>query len=150
MKNYSNSNSAIIQPKPVAPRRPSSRILVGSIAALLAAHSAQAANQIWTGGSVVDGNWGTILNRDGAVPGSTSILNSTDIATFNAAIANTWGLTGTPIVIDSATQNIGGISFDDSGFGIAPELTPAKVEQRIIKAMAQARAGMAASEEMAV
>ena len=112
MKNYSNSNSAIIQPKPVAPRRPSSRILVGSIAALLAAHSAQAANQIWTGGSVVDGNWGTILNWDGAVPGSTSILNSTDIATFNAAIANTWGLTGTPIVIDSATQNIGGISFD--------------------------------------
>jgi 2-oxoglutarate ferredoxin oxidoreductase subunit alpha len=38
---------------------------------------------------------------------------------------------------------IGGISLDDSGFGIAPELTPAKVEQRIIKAMA-------ASAEMAV
>ena len=39
---------------------------------------------------------------------------------------------------------IGGISFDDSGFGIAPELTPAKVEQRIMQAMAQARAEMAA------
>jgi 2-oxoglutarate ferredoxin oxidoreductase subunit alpha len=32
---------------------------------------------------------------------------------------------------------IGGISFDDSGFGIAPELTPAKVEQRIREAMAR-------------
>jgi hypothetical protein len=33
---------------------------------------------------------------------------------------------------------IGGISFDDSGFGIAPELTPARVEARIRAAMAAA------------
>ena len=43
---------------------------------------------------------------------STSGTGNTDIATFNAAIANTWGnAVGNPIVIDSATQNIGGISF---------------------------------------
>ncbi len=35
-------------------------------------------------------------------------------------------------------EAIGGISFDDSGFGIAPELTPARVEERIRGAMARA------------
>jgi 2-oxoglutarate ferredoxin oxidoreductase subunit alpha len=34
-------------------------------------------------------------------------------------------------------ESIGGVSFDDSGFGIAPELTPAKVEKRIRDAMAR-------------
>lgn len=34
-------------------------------------------------------------------------------------------------------ESIGGISFDDSGFGIAPELTPARVEHRIREAMAR-------------
>lgn len=34
-------------------------------------------------------------------------------------------------------ESIGGVSFDASGFGIAPELTPAKVEARIIAAMAR-------------
>lgn len=38
---------------------------------------------------------------------------------------------------DKQVESIGGISFDDSGFGIAPELTPAKVEARIREAMAQ-------------
>ena len=37
---------------------------------------------------------------------------------------------------DRAIASIGGISFDDSGFGIAPELTPAKVARRIREAMA--------------
>jgi 2-oxoglutarate ferredoxin oxidoreductase subunit alpha len=32
---------------------------------------------------------------------------------------------------DKTVTSIGGISFDDSGFGIAPELTPEKVEHRI-------------------
>ena len=36
---------------------------------------------------------------------------------------------------DQTIEAIGGISFDDSGFGIAPELTPAKVEVRIRAAM---------------
>jgi 2-oxoglutarate ferredoxin oxidoreductase subunit alpha len=38
---------------------------------------------------------------------------------------------------DRPVAFIGGISFDDSGFGIAPELTPARVEARIVRAMAQ-------------
>ncbi len=37
--------------------------------------------------------------------------------------------------IDRTVEFIGGISFDDSGFGIAPELTPARVEARIRRAM---------------
>jgi len=37
---------------------------------------------------------------------------------------------------DRRIEFIGGISFDDSGFGIAPELTPARVEARILRAMA--------------
>ena len=40
---------------------------------------------------------------------------------------------------DRRIESIGGISFDDSGFGIAPDLTPAKVEARIRTAMAPAR-----------
>ena len=73
----------------------------------------RAASQTWTGGSVVNGNWSTIGNwSGGAAPGSTSLTTSTDIATFNAAIANTWGnAAGNPIVIDSASQNISGITF---------------------------------------
>ncbi len=38
---------------------------------------------------------------------------------------------------DREVESIGGISFDDSGFGIAPELTPAKVEVRIRDAMSR-------------
>ena len=62
---------------------------------------------------MVNGNWSTIINwvGDSAAPGATSATTNTDIATFNAAIANTWGLVGTPIVLDSATLNLGGISF---------------------------------------
>jgi len=37
---------------------------------------------------------------------------------------------------DKQVESIGGISFDDSGFGIAPELTPGKVAARIREAMA--------------
>jgi 2-oxoglutarate ferredoxin oxidoreductase subunit alpha len=40
-------------------------------------------------------------------------------------------------IADRAIASIGGISFDDSGFGIAPELTPEKVEKRIMQAMTQ-------------
>ena len=88
-------------------------ILAVSALALLGFHSTQAANQNWTGGSVVNGNWGTVGNwSGGAAPGSTVVTTNTDVATFNAAIANTWGnAAGNPIVIDSASQNIGGISF---------------------------------------
>lgn len=72
-----------------------------------------AANQTWTGGSVANGNWSTGANwNGGAAPGATSGTTSTDVATFNAAIANTWGnASGNPVVIDSATQNLGGFTF---------------------------------------
>jgi 2-oxoglutarate/2-oxoacid ferredoxin oxidoreductase subunit alpha len=42
-------------------------------------------------------------------------------------------------VRDRPIEFIGGISFDDSGFGIAPELTPRRVEARIREAMARAQ-----------
>ena len=94
-------------------RSKTAAILVGSIAALLAVQSAQAASQVWDGGSVVDGSW-SFPNWLGnpPAPGDTASTTNTDVATFNAAIANTWGLVGTPIVIDSGTQNIGGLAFD--------------------------------------
>ncbi|OYV04913.1 MAG: hypothetical protein CFE26_14355, partial [Verrucomicrobiales bacterium VVV1] len=77
----------------------------------LATPSAFAANQNWIGG-VTNANWGTGNNWSGAAaPGSPTLTTNTDVATFNAAIANTWGLAATPILINSATQNIGGISF---------------------------------------
>lgn len=41
-------------------------------------------------------------------------------------------------------EAIGGISFDDSGFGIAPELTPARVEARILAALGPHPAELAA------
>ena len=40
-------------------------------------------------------------------------------------------------VRDRDAESIGGISFDASGFGIAPQLTPAKVTERIRAAMAR-------------
>ena len=85
-------------------------ILAGSLATPLA----QAASQTWDGGSGANGNWSTPLNwvGDAAAPGATSGTTNIDVATFNTAIANTWGnAVGNPIMIDSATQNIGGISF---------------------------------------
>jgi 2-oxoglutarate ferredoxin oxidoreductase subunit alpha len=42
-------------------------------------------------------------------------------------------------VRDRDADSIGGLSFDSSGFGIAPELTPEKVEARILNAMAELR-----------
>ncbi|MFN0080128.1 MAG: beta strand repeat-containing protein [Prosthecobacter sp.] len=79
---------------------------------LLPALTGQAANQTWIGGSLIDGNWSSGGNwSGGAAPGSTSVTNSPDIATFNAAIANGWGTLATPIVIDSTTQNIFGLTF---------------------------------------
>ena len=38
---------------------------------------------------------------------------------------------------DRPIEAIGGISFDNSGFGIAPELTPGKVETRVREALAR-------------
>jgi fibronectin-binding autotransporter adhesin len=88
-------------------------ILGGSVAALFS-YGVHAANETWNGGSLVNGLWSDLSDWvGGAPPGSTSSTTDTDVATFNAAIANTWGNSaGNPIVIDSTTQNIGGINFD--------------------------------------
>ena len=81
--------------------------------ALAMVGNANAASQTWNGGSATDGNWSDISNwAGGAAPGATSGTTSADVATFNTAIAHGWGNSGTPIVIDQTTQNIGGISFD--------------------------------------
>ena len=108
-----------------APRNPlliSKKLMAHSPARALAALltvitvsslSLQAANQTWDGGSTVNGNWSTILNWNGdvAAPGATSGTTNADVATFNAAIANTWGnAANNPIVITSGL-NISGISF---------------------------------------
>ncbi len=81
-------------------------------AALLLPGFAPAANQTWDGGSTLDGNWSTITNwaGDTAAPGSAGDF-STDVATFNAAIANGWGLSGTPITLDAGGRFLGGVTF---------------------------------------
>jgi fibronectin-binding autotransporter adhesin len=80
---------------------------------LLGSQHTDAADRTWDGGSTANGSWGTDTNWDKnrTAPGSTSSTTSGDVATFNAAIANTWGLVGSPIVID-AGRNIGGINFE--------------------------------------
>jgi autotransporter-associated beta strand protein len=63
----------------------------------------------WDGGGA-NGNWSTAANWSGdtPIPGATSGNSSTDVATFNAAVANN------QIVID-ANRNIGGLTFNGSG-----------------------------------
>jgi autotransporter-associated beta strand protein len=76
--------------------------------------------QSWNGGDTSNGHWSDGDNWvGGTAPGSTSGVVSTDIATFYAALgggtsgAGTWGnSTNNPVVIDSTTQNIGGVNFD--------------------------------------
>ncbi|MEP6671567.1 MAG: autotransporter-associated beta strand repeat-containing protein [Chthoniobacter sp.] len=96
-------------------RRKNAFILAGSITALVTYGSAHAANQIWNGGSVVDAVWSTVANWVGvAAPGATGTTTNTDVATFNAPIANTWGSSAaTPIVVDSG-RNVGGINIDSA------------------------------------
>ena len=47
-------------------------------------------------------------------------------------------------VRDRNAESIGGISFDSSGFGVAPNLTPERVRARILEAMASLKKGAAA------
>ena len=76
---------------------------------VLAPSSVFADSQTWDGSD--SNNWSTAANWVGnAVPGSTSVTNSADVATFNAAVANN------QIVIDSG-RNIGTILFDTGSVG---------------------------------
>jgi fibronectin type 3 domain-containing protein len=74
----------------------------------------QGGNQTWNGGDATNGDWSDTDNWvGGAAPGGTAVLTSPDVATFNSAISGQgWGNSGTPVIIDQTTQNIGGISFD--------------------------------------
>jgi len=79
---------------------------------MLAQQRANAANQTWNGGGA-NGTWSTVGDWVGgtAAPGANSGTTNTDTATFNAAIANGWGTSGTPVVIDSG-RNIQSVLFD--------------------------------------
>ena len=81
----------------------------------LAAPSAQAANGTWlnTGTSA---NWTNTTNwLGGTVPGATTAITGSnanaDTAIFNTAVG-TFGTSGSAIFIDSASENIRGITFD--------------------------------------
>jgi autotransporter-associated beta strand protein len=98
--------------------RPGASILGICFAVLLpyAPRQALAASETWSGGGP-SGNWSNSANwSGGAAPGSTSGITSPDIALFNTAVSTgTWGgSAGNPVVIDQATQNIGGITFSTS------------------------------------
>ena len=86
---------------------------VALLLTFIAQGTARAADGSWDGGSTANGNWATAQNwiGDPTAPGATTGTTNPDIATFNAAIANSWGLTGTPVVT-TLSMNIGGISFD--------------------------------------
>ena len=83
-------------------------------AMILGTGPAQAAIVTWTGGGA-NGNWSNTDNwLGGTAPGSTSALTSTDIALFNSGVNNWGNSSGNPVVIDSTTQNLGGINFNAS------------------------------------
>ncbi|MCX6876664.1 MAG: autotransporter-associated beta strand repeat-containing protein [Verrucomicrobia bacterium] len=98
------------------PRNSIRRILpfpVGILAGAMVTHSAPAASEIWDGGGAY-ANWSTVANwvGDSAAPGDPAGTTNPDLATFDAAIVNTWGEPDSPIVIDFTAQNLGGINFD--------------------------------------
>lgn len=95
------------------------RILLTSIATVLTMGSSAtwAANGTWsatpgTGNWIPDNggtNWNTGINT---YPGDTSILTNTDIATFSSTS------TSLNVLINSATLNIGGITFGNAAAGL--------------------------------
>ncbi|AKC82108.1 hypothetical protein IMCC26134_03735 [Verrucomicrobia bacterium IMCC26134] len=108
-----NNTTASMQTRATA-SSPAARLL---LAAMLAggASSAFAASQTWKA-SPTDANWATTTNWvGGATPGSTT-SNSTDTATFNAALTGGVGGTGNPIVIDTG-RRLGAITYDTVNVG---------------------------------
>ncbi|HSV15266.1 MAG TPA: autotransporter-associated beta strand repeat-containing protein [Tepidisphaeraceae bacterium] len=103
-------------------------IATGNAAILLGAQGALAANQSWVG--TTDANWTTVTNwSGGAVPGinpTGNSTNTTDVATFNAALSVVGGTTigdiNNPILIDgtassSGSRMIGRLTFDTANAG---------------------------------
>ncbi|HEX4086020.1 MAG TPA: autotransporter-associated beta strand repeat-containing protein [Chthoniobacteraceae bacterium] len=73
--------------------------------------SVQAASVTWLNSGSTDGNWTDGTNWvNGAAPGSTAGTSNTDTAIFNTAVG-TYGTSLSPVVIDSASENIKNITF---------------------------------------
>ena len=83
-------------------------ILVGS----LVASFTQAADQIWNGQGG-DSEWSSVSNWVGdlAAPGSTTGTTNSDIATFDSAIANSWGDSEANPILIAPEFNLGGMKF---------------------------------------
>jgi len=77
-------------------------------AALLIAHSSQAASDTWSG--AIDGNWSTPTNWGAAAPGATSGTTNTDTATFNINPTN-------KIITIDTGRNLQSILFDTASAG---------------------------------
>ncbi|HSH92838.1 MAG TPA: autotransporter-associated beta strand repeat-containing protein [Roseimicrobium sp.] len=83
---------------------------------LLASQSTYAVNGTWLNTGATDGNWTTSSNWvGGTVPGATVAITGTNadasVAIFNTAVG-TFGTSGSPVLIDSASENIKSITFD--------------------------------------
>lgn len=81
-------------------------LLLGFVSAWGVCATAQAGSSAWAVDA--DGNWDVPGNWGAGVPGSTSLLNSTDVATFGL------GLTGDRAVTVDTGRNIGGITFGNT------------------------------------
>ena len=86
--------------------RTAALLLAGSIAVLLASHSAHAASGTWLNTGATNGTWSTTSNWvSGIVPGP----SPSETATFQTAVG-TFGTSGSPILIDAGRQ-FGTITF---------------------------------------
>ena len=72
-----------------------------------------AADGAWINTGVTGGSWTNTDNwLTAVVPGATTGVTNTDIATFNTALAgDDFGSSSSPVIIDP-NRNIGGINFD--------------------------------------
>lgn len=80
---------------------------------MLGFHPAHGASQVWDGGSMADSLWSTAQNwlGDPTPPGGVGTTTNVDVATFSAAIANTWGDSALNAIGVDLDRNLGGISF---------------------------------------
>jgi autotransporter-associated beta strand protein len=82
------------------------------VVALIAPSTHAAGNGTWLNTGSTSANWTESTNwLNNTVPGSTIGTTNTDVATLNTALG-TFGTAGSPVLIDSSTENIGGITFD--------------------------------------